>query len=93
MTWGDAGACREALDPDDWRPAQRLGAALRAGGSDGVLWPSVRDAGGLCVGLFHPDGAGAPVQGRHLDYHWDGARVDCWRELGSGAVYAVTSVY
>lgn len=78
-----------ALDPEDYSAAQRLGAALRAGGSDGVVWPSVRDAGGLCVGLFHPDLAQAPVQGRHLDYHWDGARVDLYREPGSGAVFRV----
>lgn len=85
----DAGAFGAALDPDDWRPAQRLGAALKGGGSDGVLWPSVRDEEGLCVGLFHPDLASAPVQGRHLDYHWDGARVDYYRELESGAVLRV----
>jgi len=85
----DAQAYAEALDPDDYAPAQRLGAALRAGGSDGLLWPSVRNAGGLCVGLFHPDLGGTPVQGRHLDYHWNGARVDYYRELGSGTVYRV----
>jgi len=85
----DAAACAEALDPADYREARRIGAALRAAGSDGVLYPSVRRPGGLCLGLFYPDLASSPVQGRHLDYHWNGARVDYYREPGTGAVFAV----
>ena len=46
-------------------------------------------AGGECVGLFFPDTAGHVVQGRHLDYHWDGQRVDLYRDAGSGEVYRV----
>ena len=34
--------------------------------------------------------ASGPVQGRHLDYHWDGKRVDLFREPGSGIVYRIT---
>lgn len=85
---GDA-AFAPALDPDDYGPAQALGRALRAGGSDGVVYPSVRDPGGECAGLFYPDLVRNPVQGRHLDYHWDGARVDLCRDAGSGAVFRV----
>ena len=85
----DAAACAAALDPDDWREAQRVGAALRAAGADGVLYPSVRNPGGRCLGLFYPDLASPPVQGRHLDYHWNGVRVDYYREPGTGAVFAV----
>ncbi len=32
---------------------------------------------------------GDPVQGRHLDYHWDGTRVDLYRDAGSGEVFRV----
>jgi RES domain-containing protein len=85
----DAAACAAALDPADYREAQRLGAVLRAAGADGVLYPSVRRPGGQCLGLFYPDCASPPVQGRHLDYHWNGARVDYYREPGTGAVFAV----
>lgn len=49
----------------------------------------MRAAGGDCVGLFHPDRASGPTQGRHLDYHWDGERVDLYREIGTGAVYRI----
>ena len=78
-----------ALDPDDYGASQALGARLRAGGSDGVAYPSVRAPGGDCVGLFYPDLAANPVQGRHLDYHWDGERVDLYRDAGAGKVFRI----
>jgi hypothetical protein len=80
---------RPALDPDDYAEAQSLAAALRTSGSGGVVYPSQRDLGGQCAGLFYPDLATNAVQGRHLDYHWDGVRVDLYREAGSGAVFRV----
>ena len=78
-----------ALDPDDYAQSQALGARLRAFGSDGIAYPSLRYPGGKCVGLFYPDRAKNPVQGRRLDYHWDGAHVDLCRDLGSGQVYRI----
>lgn len=78
-----------ALHPDDYRAGQTLGAQLRAQGSDGVVYPSVRQPGGTCVGLFHPDLASQAVQGRHLDYHWDGARVDLFRVPATGEVFRI----
>jgi len=78
-----------ALDPDDYGPGQVLGAGLRVAGSEGVVYPSQRHPGGHCVGLFYPDLASNPVQGRHLDYHWDGARVDLIREPATGKVFRV----
>lgn len=75
--------------PDDWRAAQALGASLRAQGSEGVVYPSVRLPGGECAGLFHPPRDADPTQGRHLDYHWGGAAVDLIRECGSGALFRV----
>ncbi|WP_270935906.1 RES family NAD+ phosphorylase [Falsiroseomonas oryzae] len=72
-----------ALDPDAYATAQALAVALRVAGSEGLVYPSVGDAGGECAGLFYPDLAGSVVQGRHLDYHWDGARVDLVREVST----------
>jgi hypothetical protein len=54
-----------------------------------VVYPSQRYPGGQCVGLFYPDLASNAVQGRHLDYHWDGARVDLIREPATGRVFRV----
>ena len=65
----------EMLDPDDYRAPQALGRALRAAGADGVIFPSVRHAGGECIGAFHPDVVGPCTQGPHLIYTWDGWRV------------------
>ncbi len=86
----DAAAYADAIDPDEYGEAQRVGASLKARGSDGVLYPSVRNTGGLCVALFYPDLAAAPVQGRHLEYHWNGDRVDFYREPTSGAVFKIS---
>jgi RES domain-containing protein len=80
---------QDCLDPDDYTAAQAFGARRRAAGEDGIVYPSVRHPGGECVGLFYPDGASAPMQGRHLDYHWDGRTVDLVRDAGTGAVFRV----
>ena len=78
-----------ALDPGSYVAAQRLAEALKAAGADGLVYPSIRHLGGECVGLFYPDCASEPVQGRHLDYHWNGTRVDLVRDAGTGAVFRV----
>jgi len=78
-----------ALDPIDYIEGQRLAALLRAAGADGLVYPSVRHAGGQCVALFYPDLACNARQGRHLDYHWDGARVDLCRDAGTGEVFRI----
>ena len=77
------------LAPDDYAAGQALGASLRKLGSDGVVYHSVRHRGGACAGLFYPDGAAAAVQGRHLDYHFDGVRVDFYRDAGANEVFRV----
>jgi RES domain-containing protein len=86
---GDDPTFAPVLDPDDYRPGQALGAWLRAADSQGVVYPSQRHPDGQCVGLLYPDLASNAVQGRHLDYHWDGARVDLIREPATGRVFRV----
>ncbi|ABG30190.1 hypothetical protein RD1_0481 [Roseobacter denitrificans OCh 114] len=76
------------LHPDDYLPAQNFAAQLRTSGSQGIVYPSVR-GDGECVGLFYPDLAHSPVQGRHLDYHWNGDCVDLVRDAGSGDVFRI----
>lgn len=86
---GARGGLRSTLDPDDYAPGQALAARLRQAGSDGLVYPSVRYEGGTCCGLFYPDLAAHAVQGRHLDYHWDGERVDYYRDAGTRQVFAI----
>jgi RES domain len=79
----------QALDPDNYTISQMLAAQLRFAGSDGLVYPSARHKGGECVGLFYPDLAANAVQGRHLDYHWDGTRVDLYRNPSNGHVFRI----
>ena len=78
-----------ALDSDSYAVSQVLAVQLRTAGSDGIVYPSARHKGGECVGLFYPDCATNAVQGRHLDYHWDGARVDLYRNPSTGHVFRI----
>jgi hypothetical protein len=87
-----AGEPVPALDPDNYVASQALARALRGSGSDGIAYPSVRHPGGECVALFYPDCASNTLQGRHVDYHWDGARVDLVRDAGSGAVFRIVDL-
>ena len=86
---GAAAALAPALAPDSYDGAQALAAFLRASGSEGLVYPSQRDPGGQYVGLFYPDHASNLIQGRHLDYHWNGSRVDLYRDAGSGEIFRV----
>lgn len=79
----------QALDPDSHAVSQALAAQLRSTGSDGLVYPSVRYKGGQCAGLFYPDLATSAVQGRHLDYHWNGTRVDLYRDPSHGKVFRI----
>ena len=87
-----AGEPVPALDPDSYAASQALARQLKGAGSDGIAYPSARHPGGECVALFYPDCASNPLQGRHLDYHWDGQRVDLVRDAGSGSVFRVVDL-
>ena len=60
-------------DPEDYAAAQALGRRLRAAGSAGVAYRSVRHERGQCVGLFRPRGASRCLHAAYLLYAWDGA--------------------
>lgn len=77
------------LAPESYAASQALGRALREGGAEGIVYPSVRAEGAECVALFHPDLASGATQGRHLDYHWNGTRVDYYRDAADGQVFRV----
>jgi hypothetical protein len=86
---GDVPGHAALLDPDDYSAGQNFAANLRDGGASGLVYPSVRYAKGECVGLFYPDLARDAIQGRHLDYHWNGTRVDLYRDAGKGEVFRI----
>ena len=59
-------------DADDYAAAQALGGRLHAEGSAGVVYRSVRQAHGQCVGLFKPRGASRCLHTVYLLYAWNG---------------------
>ena len=63
------------LDPEDYAAPQALARRLRDAGSWGVQFPSVRHAGGLCVGVFRPKALRHARSGAHIALHWDGTRI------------------
>ncbi len=86
----DSGGRHAALlDPDRYDASQALGGSLRALGSEGIVYPSTRRPEGDCAALFFPDLAANARQARHLDYHWDGARVDLVRDASAGVIFRV----
>lgn len=77
------GGFSDCLAPDDWGPAQRLAVSLRAGGSDGIVYPSVRWPAGEACALFWPDLIRLPImQARTLHYHWDGSHMSRYFVIG-----------
>jgi hypothetical protein len=63
---------------DHYAASQPFGAALREAGSWGVVYDSVRDAGGECVGIFRPRALAPAVQGEHVTLQWNGEQVESW---------------
>lgn len=86
----DVNAVPDVLHPDDYTASHVEGRGLRAQGSNGLLWNSVRMPGQRCIGVFWPDVIPIPIQGRHYCYHWDGQRVDFVRQYDTGTILAVT---
>ncbi|MFC0204657.1 RES family NAD+ phosphorylase [Novosphingobium soli] len=73
---------RDSVDPADpiYDPArygasQAFAAGLRARGSDGIVYRSVRHPGGECVAVFRPRLLSHCRQERHLCYVWDGQAI------------------
>ena len=69
------GGWPSAHDPHDYTSGVALARALRAIGSNGIVYDSARHAGGECVAAFFPDVVAPCVQAQHFIYRWDGRRV------------------
>jgi len=83
----------EIYDPDPGRygAGQRLGRSLRAEGSNGIAYDSVRDPAGECAAVFRANVLSPVVQGPHFCYVWDGEEIGSvyvkseWRRLEGGS--------
>ncbi len=69
---------RHLQDPDlaTWPVCQAFGSARREAGAPGLLYRSVRHAGGECIAGFRPRAVSRPVQGQQFRYCWNGERID-----------------
>lgn len=67
---------------DDYGPPQAFARPLRGAGSNGIVYRSVRHAGGTCLAVLRPKAIAIPRQSAHLRYRFDGARVDRWFRIG-----------
>lgn len=68
-------ALPDVYDLESYTESRLLGGALRAGGSNGVVYDSVRHDAGKCVGVFKPRLLSHCRDRKHLRYIWDGARI------------------
>lgn len=71
---GDA-AAQELLDPDSYAASQRYGVERRRAGSQGLVYPSVRNLGGECAAVFRTTPLGRARQDSHYGYIWDGSGI------------------
>jgi Sulfatase-modifying factor enzyme 1/RES domain len=64
------------FDPDSYAASQAIGRKLHAVGSEGVVYRSVRHAGGTCLAIYKPRLVQNMTQGVHLRYVWDGTSIN-----------------
>jgi hypothetical protein len=65
----------DIYDPDSYVASQKLARTLRLAGSNGVVFDSVRHAGGQCLAIYRPRLIQNCRQGTHRRYVWDGERI------------------
>jgi RES domain-containing protein len=72
---GDDGRWADALAPGSYVASQALAEALLERGSLGIVYPSVRHAGGTCLALFRPAIVGNVRKGATWRFTWTGGPV------------------
>lgn len=69
---GDDPAFVPLHDPDSYRASQAFARRLFQAGSNGVVYRSVRHAGGSCLACFRPRLVLNVRQRAHFEYRWEG---------------------
>lgn len=67
--------------PDDYTAGQALGRPCCAAGAPGIVYPSVRDAGGECLAALRTMLLHACHHAAYLEYNWNGEAIDMVFEL------------
>jgi len=82
----DTQTAQPLLAADNYTASQAFGAAERAAGGNGIVYPSVRDGDGECVAVFRPRVLSPALQGRHFGYIWDGTEITDVVTLGESGI-------
>ena len=70
----------DLMHPDDYRAAQAFAREKRTQGAGGIVYDSVRRAGGQCIAIFRPRLVSPARQGPHIAFVWDGKAIVAWYE-------------
>ena len=70
-------------DPIDYTASQAMAARLLQAGSPGIVYRSVRHAGGECLACFRPRLVRHVRVGAHFEYRWEGQPEPVVRKLES----------
>lgn len=65
----------EWYNKSSYASSQKLGARLKQNNSNGIVYDSVRDPDGQCIGVFKPTALRPVRQGSHYEYVWDGNEI------------------
>jgi hypothetical protein len=63
----------ELYHENSYARSQPFGEGIRAAGGAGIVYDSVRRAGGSCVVMYRPRMVAPVKQGVHLEYRWTGS--------------------
>ena len=73
---------KAVLAPDSYVAAQELAEELLEDGSLGIIYPSVRSAGGTCIACFRPAIVGNVRRGKIYRFTWEGGEAPSITEEG-----------
>lgn len=65
----------KSTDLSTYPVCQSFSAHMKAKGSSGLYYKSVRDPSGECIAAFKPTAVSPVVQGKHYLYKWDGKKI------------------
>lgn len=72
----------DLMSPDSYAASQVFGREKRTAGAGGIVYDSVRRAGGLCVAMFRARLVTKCRQGPHICLVWDGSAITGWYSTG-----------
>lgn len=78
---GNAMINTAVFSPNDYSAGQALGRDVRTAGIAGIVYPSVRDAGGQCLAAMKTTILRNCRHAAYLEYNWNGATIDSVFEL------------